>query len=535
MIYAKLTLRKFETKLNHFSAPLLETLQSCKTKDVLIGIVLFLVALLALASLCTEAFINGDAAVYAQQMKNLNFSDRSVHIGYYLLGAGFIRIFPGSDDYALNLMNCFLGALSVMLLYLITFVICHRHLAALISGLFLLTHYIFLENSVYAEVYTPQICLLLLSLLWWLLDRPVIAGLSFAFSFLITPSTIFALPFFFILRPRLRPLLLFCAVILVIAIATILPVYRDYFFGGRGLLKATHASVDIGRALRKEGGEVFFSLFLCIPFVVAGLVELFGRRRFRPLGIALLALWIVNLLFGEKFADVPVQLPTYVLLCLVGGLGVHLLLRISDNKRYAAMLSAIILSVLTVAVILIKTTKTPAQLSVLLPIWFLAAIVSCAVLCMLAVTLTRFRGMRAQIITVGAVIFAVVINGFVAFARIRAINKYHTGYRNTVIEMGKIARPDHLVIGDFTKTKLLEHYLFGESYTHYFTFTNIKVLSGFAGKEKRLEAVKKLNEAVAARRQIWVLGNYSGLFPALQRLGYKITQFGYVYLATPLN
>jgi len=535
MLHTKLLLRKLESKLANFSSPFLDSLQPCKARDFIIGVVLFLAALAGYASVCTKALSNGDAAVYVQQMKNLNFGARSVHIGYYLLGAGFIRIFPGSDDYAANLMNCFLGAVTAVLGYFITFIICHKRLAALFASLFLVTHYMFVENSVYAEVYTPQICFLLLALLLWLLNRPVIAGLSFALSFLITTSTIFALPLFFILRPRLRSLILFCAVILAIAVAAILPVYKDYFFGGRGLLKATHASVDIERALRKEGTEVFSSLFFCIPFVAVGVVELFGRKRFRPLGIALLALWIVNLLFGEKFADVPVQLPTYALLCLVGGLGVHLLLGISDNKRYATILSAIILSALTVAVILIKKTGTAAEASRHLPKWFLITSVVYAVSCILVAMLPVLRRIRAQIILASAVVFAIVINGYVAFSKVAEISSYYNGYRYSVIEVSKVTGPDYVLIGHWSQYMLFEHYLFQESYTPQCTRINIRGLGRPANRQKQSDAQKELNKAIAARRQILILGNYSGLFPALQRFGYKVTRVGYVFLATPLN
>ena len=131
MTYARLMLKRFEVGLNNFASPFLETLQPCKTKDIFIGLVILLAAFAAFASLSTEALINGDAAVYLQQMQNLDFTDRPVHLGYYLLGAGFIRILPGSDDHAINLMNCFLGALSIMLVYFITFTICHKHIPAI--------------------------------------------------------------------------------------------------------------------------------------------------------------------------------------------------------------------------------------------------------------------------------------------------------------------------------------------------------------------------------------------------------------------
>ncbi len=466
MTYARLMLKRFEGGLNNFANPFLETVQPCKTKNIIIGIIIFLATFAVLASLSTEALMNGDAAVYLQQMQSLNFADRPVHLGYYLLGAGFIRILPGSDDRAINLMSCFLGALSIMLVYFITFTICHKHIPAVAASLLLFTHYMFLENSIYAEVYTPQVCFLLLSVLLWLLNKPILAALSFLLSFLITPSAIFALPCFFILRPRLRPLLLFCAIFLVSAAVVIFPVRQPYFFGSRGLFGAANRPVNLSWALNKEGREVFSDFFLCIPLVVAGLLEIFGRKQFRPFAFALLILWFVTLFSAEKINDVPSQMPAYVMLCVVGGLGLGLLLRISDGKTY------------------IKFT-------------IYAAVV--------------------------AVILAVFINGLTAFKKTQFLNKYRTGYRNTVIRISKVADPDYLVISRWTRGILFEHYLFQKSFTPY--WIDSEWLNGNWGRDKQDESIKKYNQAIAAHRQIWLLQSYPVLMENLRQNGYKITQF----------
>jgi len=332
-------------------------------------------------------------------------------------------------------------------------------------------------------------------------------------------------------------LLLFCAIVLVIAFAAIFPVYREYFFGARGLLTiALHQAFSLGFVLRREAGEVFFNFFLCIPFVVVGLVELFGQKRFRPLAFALLSLWLASLFLGEKnWNDFPVQYPTYALLCLVGGLGFHLLLRISSNKPYGTTLSAIMLLSLIAVVVLIKVTKTPAQISAFLPVWFLVAIVLCAVLCMLVTKLPGLRRIRPQVIIIGAIVFAVVTNGFVAFSKLRTINRYHVGYRNAIIEISKVSGPEYVIVGHWSQRILFEHYVFQKSYTPQCISIDIKALAGGASKEERSEAAKKFNEAVAARRQILVLGNYSGLLQGLQQVGYKIARFGYIYVATAIN
>jgi hypothetical protein len=363
-------------------------------------------------------------------------------------------------------MNCFLGALSIMLVYFITFTICHKHIPAIASSLLLLTHYMFLENSIYAEVYTPQVCFFLLSISLWLLNKPILAALSFLLSFLITPSAILALPCFFILRPRLRPLLLFCTIFLVIAAVTIFPVRQSYFFGSRGLFEAANRPLNLDWALNKEGREIFSGFFLCIPLVVAGLLEIFGRKQLRPLAFALLILWLVTLFSAEKINDVSPQLPTYAMLCVVGGLGLGLLLRISDSKTH------------------------------------LQFIISVAVI---------------------AVILAVFINGFNAFKKAQTLNKNRTGYRNTVIRISKVADPDYLVISYWSRGILFEHYLFQKSFTP--LWINTEWLDGDWGKNRQDESNKKLSQAIAAHRQIWLLETYPALISDLQRYGYKTTLF----------
>lgn len=466
MIYARLMLKRFEAKLNDFANPFLEILQPCKTKDALIGLIIFLTAFAAFASLSTEALSNGDAAIYLQQMKNLDFTDRPVHLGYCLLGAGFIRLLPGSDDHAINLMNCFLGALSIMLVYFITFTICHKHIPAVASSLLLLTHDMFLENSIYAEVYTPQVCFLLLSILLWLLNKPILAGLSFLLSFLITPSAILALPCFFILRPRLRPILLFCAIFSISAAVTIFPVRQSYFFGSRGLFSAANRPFNLSWALDKEGCEILSGFSFCIPLVVAGLLEIFGRKQFRPLAFALLILWLVTLFSAEKIKDVPPQLPAYVVLCVVGGLGFGLLLRISDSKIYIKF-------VIYAAVI--------------------------------------------------AVIFAVFINGLNVFKGTWILIKGNTAYRNTVIQISKVADPDYLVIGSWNRGTLFEHYLFQESFKPH--WINVECLAGLCGRDQRVQSIEMFKQAVLAHRQIWLLETYPVLVEGLEQHGYKITRF----------
>ena len=466
MTYARPMLKRCKVGRSSFAAPFLETLRPCKREDILIGLIVFLIAFATFASLSTEALINGDAATYLQQMKNLNFTDRPVHLGYYLFGAGFIRLLPGSDDYAINLMSCFLGALSIMLVYFITFTICHKHIPSLAASMLLFTHYMFLEYSIYAEVYTPQVCFFLLSILLWLLNKPILASLSFLLSFLITPSAILALPCFFILRPRLRPLLLFCAIFAISAAVTIFPVRQSYFFGSRGVFDAANRPFNLSWALSKEGCEILYGFSLCIPLVVVGLLETFGRKQFRPFAFALLILWLVTLFSAEKIKDVSPQLPAYAVLCVVGGLGFGLILRISYSKIHI-----------------------------------------------------KFAVYAAVI----AVIFALFINGLNVFKETWILIKGNTAYRNTVIQISKVAAPDCLVIGNWNQGTLFEHYLFHESFKP--NWINVECLAGLCGSEQRAQSIEMFKQAGIARRQMWLLESYPVLLEGLEQRGYKITRF----------
>jgi hypothetical protein len=260
----------------------------------------------------------------------------------------------------------------------------------------------------------------------------------------------------------LRPLLLFCVIFSVIAAVAIFPVRQSYFFGSRGLFGAANRPLNLSWALNREGHEIFSSFFLCIPLVVAGLLEIFGRKQFRPLAFALLILWLVTLFSAEKIPDVSPQLPAYAILCVVGGLGLGLLLRISDSKT--------IISVVVIAVIL-----------------------------------------------------TVFINGFNAFKKVQTLNKGCTGYRSTVIRISKVADPDYLVIGYWSIGILFEHYLFQKSFTP--LWINTEWLDGTCGEDEQDKSIKKYNQAIDAHRQIWLLGIYPVLMANLWKNGYKITQF----------
>ena len=455
-------------------------------KTTFIGIMLLLISFGVFASLTPDALINGDAALYTQQIASFDFSQRTVHLGYYLLGAAFTVLLPGSNDYTLNLMNCFFGALSISLLYLMTLTLCRKQTLAVVSSLFWATNFIFLRNALYAEVYMTGTFFLLLALQLWLLNKPVLTGLSFALSTLIAPSSIFAVPCLIILRARKKALLQLGATTFVILTVALLPHYNDYLFGDRGLLIAAGRPINIGSAILKECKEIAYGFFLYIPFLLAGIVQLVKEKRLHVFGVAIFGLWLFNFLLGERFGDVPTQLPTYALFCLLGGLGFHLfstiLRKVANRGRTNRLLVAFVVLTLVVG-----------------------------------------------------------ISSFRVFRLISKKNHELVGYRNTVLKVSKITSPDYLVVGKWGQGVLFHHYAFQELYTKHRTNTgwftehwiNVgRLLKEAGGKRQQLESIEKWQEAIASGQEIWILQKSPSLFSDLRKEGYAIEPFRTIYRAT---
>jgi len=431
---------------------------------------LFLISFSLFAFLSANALINGDAALYVQQIVHLDFAQRTIHLGYFLLGSPFIHLLPLPPDYALNLMSCFFGALCTVLIYLIACTTTQNHRVAFIAVLVLLTNYLFVVNAVFAEVYVPQLFFFLLAVQCVLLQKAIPAGLSFALSFLITPSALFGLPSLLLLQRDKRAMLQLTTPAFIVVLLALLPNADDYFVGGRGLLKAVRIDLALDRAFLKEGRELFNNLFCYAPFLLAGSVYIMRNKRLHALGGALISLWFFSFIFGEKFGDVPVQLPTYVLLSLVGGIGFQYLLDFRHGKR----------------------TFITSTLYLLL-------------------------------------IFCLSITGLFTFRRIEETRHTLIDYRDTAHEINQRAHHDYLVVGEWTQGILFEHYIFQRPYTD--VWINTEWLSGDWGQRMQKASKTKLHDARASGREIWLLGNDSSLIPDLHEQGYVIEPFRSCYRA----
>lgn len=415
-----------------------------------------------LAPLAPSGFQNGDAAVYAQQIETLSLGIRTVHIGYYLLGVAFRHLMPLNLDFALNILNTLLGALSAGIIVFIAYTITGSRIAAVASPIVLMTHFVFVKEACFAEVYVPQLFFFLLTVLFALWNMPISAGLSFGLAFLITPSTILATPFILLLRPQKGFIFLWVSIFAVVGILGVSPHLHDYLFGSRGLIKALGSGMGRLSALMKEVRELscfsFFNLF-----ILTGIISLASSNNYRILAASLVFLWFFPFLFGEKFCDVPVQLPLYAVLSVVAGLGFDILWHWS--RRVRPILPAVVA--------------------------FMFAI-------------------------------GIAFSSTYSYSRTLRISRNVDYFKDTVRIISRSAESNFVVIGKWSRGILLEHYLYRKSYTG--VWINTAWLDGKWGDEWQIKSRRDLNAAIAEGKEIWLLeGGRQDLFNLLLNNGYTIT------------
>ena len=535
------------------------------------------------ASLAPDAFTNGDDAVYAQQIRSFDFSQRTTHLGYYLIASPLALFAPDFSDYSLNLMNALFGALTAGTIFLLTLAFSDSLSAANCAALFLVTNYVFVYNCVFAEIYISQTFFLVLALLFWSYGRAIAGGLAFGLSALITPSTLLAAPGFTVLRPRLAvrgesqpqarardfssdqgaepqsywsisrilqrraggedplsawpdfwhgllgPLIKFggaAALVLVLCLSWVL---EDYLFGDRGLVGAAGGGIDLGRIVMKEGMEIVVGVFAWLPLLLLGVFELARRASLRRFGLALLGVWLVIFLLGEKFGDVPAQLPTYALLGVAVGLGLERLKRWLEGTKTRrrrlqgmALLAGVAVAPIAAAAAARPVSGTLQKMPGFLPP-VLAGIVIAAVLAgMVRISENRFAGW----LVAAAMALA---GGTVTVQLIRAHSAEMVAYREAVLEIGRQAVPDHLVVGSWTRGVLFSHYLHARPYHE--SWLDVRWLESSSGEASAAAARERWQAALAAGHEIWFLGDYPEMLAEARRRSYRVEPLGGIFHA----
>lgn len=488
------------------------------------GVLLFLVAFLLFALHTPQGLASGDGAVYAQQVLARDFASRPVHLGYYLLAAA-ISLFQQVPDRFFHLLSSGLSAGTLVLIWALA----RRHLSgdgrlALVAPLGLCSHSLFLENAAQAEIYAAQTFFVVLAAWLWLRGSAVLAGASFGFAGLITPSTVFLAPLYLLWRrPEWRRLIPFALAAGATVALPLLPVAREYVYGDRGLLAASGKGMGPLAILVKEGFEIGLGFLAFLPLLALGLWRAVRIPALRPFLAGLGAAWLATALFAERFKDVPSQLPIWTLGSLLAALGaaelVGLLASAPSARQRIVFLAAGLAAVLPVFGLLALRAQASSVARVQ-P----GEIVAAAALVGVALILGYRRLTSGQLrAAVGVlVVGSMLATFFVASKILLGKNREIDAYLLEVRALGERAAPDYLAIGSWERGILLEHYLYRRSYTEH--VLNVAWLEGGWGAERQESAEAELELALREGREIWLLGQVPKVAARLEAAGYRLEE-----------
>ena len=283
------------------------------------GLLAVLVALCCLASSIGPLLQNGDSAVYNDQIDARALGHRSTHFGYLALGMVFRALLPGETDTVMNVMTLLLGCMGIYAAYWLAYKLSASRWASVLSAAALLAAPAYVKGMVLSEVDVPLTAFLLVAFALLLSERTVLAGACYGAALTVSPLAGLTAPAFVLLlglqrkakygwRERARTLLTFAGSSALIYLPLLLLTWNDYWFGGRGVVTAARLpfslSAQLSRAQRfllDQGG----------PLIAFWLLSLALALRARAYGAvaAVLAMLVTITVFGERFSNVPVQLP----------------------------------------------------------------------------------------------------------------------------------------------------------------------------------------------------------------------------------
>ena len=295
-----------------------------------VGVFLFFVLLFVVhASLLRPLLQNGDSAVYNQQIDDHDLSHRSTHVGYFALGMLFNELLPFSTDLNMNVMLLVVGFLGLAALYFTAKLWSRSRLVALTSVVLALGLPSQVRGMLLSEVDGVSVAFVAMAFACFVRGATWIAGLLFGFSVLVTPLSGPLLVLFLLCVPVRRAgalgvlaqhakrLARFGFAALLVFVPAILLVYRDYVHGPRGLLHAPRSAMSVPQRIAHSvhfmSDELGYALPLCAVAVVLCLKSPRLWRTGQP-ALALLCSMLVTAVVGDRFMDVPVQLPNLVLL-----------------------------------------------------------------------------------------------------------------------------------------------------------------------------------------------------------------------------
>ncbi len=438
-----------------------------------------------------SALVNGDDAIYYHQARNLDFSERTVHIGYLVPLAAVTAPLPVLPDRIIHLLHVPLGVVAVALLFLIA-----RRLDCNTTGAFVAALGVPLSLIAAAlgraEVEAALLAALLFALWAWLAEHPWFAGAAAGVAFLVSPSALVLAPAFAAFRPRWRQLIHFAVSFLVVSLAGILPVQRDWFHGPRGVLAVGGERPGLMTVASKEVSELLLGPGLLLPLVAIGLLAMVAKGRYRlPLAVA--ACGLVGLAL-EMAPDVAVQLPTWLLLFVAAGFGVDRLLDPPSHRRSRLLpVAATCGAALVIVVLVLARTRSLTLDRVPMPVFWIGM----AVLLVGTTSSWVARIEHPQRAAASALLAVLTAHGLIFLTALSEENRALSERKNAVTRMAAEARGSWRAVGTWTNTVLLEHWLFNGSISD----GNRVLRAPLAPSEAR-----RLEAWISEGHQIWLLG-----------------------------
>lgn len=301
-------------------------------------VVLPLLTLGWLLTLIRSTLTNGDAAVYLTQIQTGDWTQRTVHLGYFLLAWPWVNALSWLEPILrLNTLSVVCGVVGVLALRGLETRL-FSGVAPGWSGLWWLASASVLGWSSTGEIYAAQWTFLLLASLCWSSKRAGIAGIFWAVAIAISPTSLASWPLFLLFRRSRSDWFRLSIGPLVVACLLLGLFWEDYLFGPRGLW-VTNPGLTLMGALNRRLAELPAAIgWMGIPMAVAllksdGPHRIVIRRLFLCLLLHALSVWLLV----DRFTDVPAHGLTLALASLLasvgmGAIGQHLTTRLSRSR-----------------------------------------------------------------------------------------------------------------------------------------------------------------------------------------------------------
>jgi len=289
---------------------------------------LFVALFVAHARLLRPVLQNGDSAVYNEQIEAGDFSHRVTHFGYFALG-GLFNHLPFGTELNMNVMVLTFGVCGLAGVYFVAQVWSGSRWLALGSVPLALGLPSALRGMLLSEVDIVAASLVVIAYALLLRNRALLAGLTFGLAVLVTPLsgpmllvfvlTVAVVPGAFraTVLGQIRRLLKFGLAACLVYLPPILSHYTEYVYGGRGLMLAPRENYSLPERLARSWGFATHEARLVLPLCAVGAVVCLASRRIWRTGqpvIALVSSFFLMAIAGQRFSDVPVQLPNLLLL-----------------------------------------------------------------------------------------------------------------------------------------------------------------------------------------------------------------------------